>query len=87
MALTIIPTIRPNDAPIAIEGTNIPAGTLHPYETTTKPMRMTVASRREFAIRHCTVVLPVFQDTFTEVSAVIRLTGKGYHSRPLHSIP
>jgi hypothetical protein len=58
MAFTMIPTIRPKDAPIAIEGTNMPAGTLHPYETTTKPIRMTVANNREFAMRHCTFVLP-----------------------------
>lgn len=29
-ACTMIPTIRPNDAPTAIEGTKIPAGTLQP---------------------------------------------------------
>lgn len=30
MCWTKIPTIRPKDAPIAMEGTKIPAGTLHP---------------------------------------------------------
>lgn len=30
MACTNIPTMRPKDAPIAMEGTKIPAGTLHP---------------------------------------------------------
>lgn len=53
----MIPTILPNVAPIAIDGTKIPAGTLHPYETTTSPRRMTVARSNEFATGHCTDVL------------------------------
>ena len=57
MALTMIPTIRPKVAPIAMDGTNIPAGTLLPYDMTTKPMRMTVANSSEFATRHCNEVL------------------------------
>lgn len=57
MALTMIPIILPNVAPIAIEGTKIPAGTLHPYEITTKPVRITVARNNEFTIGHCTEVL------------------------------
>jgi len=48
----MIPTIRPKVAPTAIEGTKIPAGTLAPYDITTKPMRMKVARRREFAMGH-----------------------------------
>jgi hypothetical protein len=50
--LTIIPTILPKLAPMAIEGTKMPAGTLHPYEITTRPMRIIVARRRELDIRH-----------------------------------
>jgi hypothetical protein len=49
----MMPIMRPNVAPIAIEGTKIPAGTLHPYETTTNPMRITVANNNEFEMRHC----------------------------------
>ena len=56
-ALTIIPTILPNVAPIAIDGTKIPAGTLLPYEITTRPVRMTVAKMRELEIRHWASVL------------------------------
>ncbi len=48
----MMPTILPNVAPIAIEGTNIPAGTLQPYEITTKAVRIKVASMSEFATRH-----------------------------------
>lgn len=36
-----------------MEGTKIPAGTLHPYDTMTSNVRMNVASKREFTIRHC----------------------------------
>ena len=52
IALTIIPTILPKVAPMAIDGTKIPAGTLHPYVITTNPMRMMVARSKEFDIRH-----------------------------------
>ena len=56
-AFTIIPTMRPKVAPIAIEGTKIPAGTLHPYDTMTSKTRIHVASRSEFTMRHCADVL------------------------------
>jgi hypothetical protein len=46
-ACTIIPTMRPKDAPMAIEGTKIPAGTLHPYEMMTRPVRRIVATANE----------------------------------------
>jgi hypothetical protein len=49
-AFTRIPTIRPKDAPTAIEGTNIPAGTLQPYEKMTSMMRRTVAMNRDNTI-------------------------------------
>lgn len=45
-ACTRTPTILPNEAPIAMEGTKIPAGTLHPYETMTNNVRMTVAAAK-----------------------------------------
>ena len=51
-ALTRIPTILPKVAPTAIDGTKIPAGTLQPYEMTTRQVRSTVARRSEFTIRH-----------------------------------
>jgi hypothetical protein len=51
-ALTKVPTILPKVAPIAIDGTKIPAGTLQPYEITTRPIRMTVAKIRELEMRH-----------------------------------
>ena len=57
IALTIIPTILPKVAPMAIEGTKMPAGTLHPYEITTRPMRIIVARSRELDIRHWSGVL------------------------------
>jgi predicted 2-oxoglutarate/Fe(II)-dependent dioxygenase YbiX len=57
MALTIIPTSRPKYAPIAIDGTKIPAGTLAPYETMTSKIRMTVARNSEFTIAHWAEVL------------------------------
>lgn len=53
----MIPTIRPNVAPTAMEGTKIPAGTLHPYEITTSPVRIIVAMNNELATDHCTDVL------------------------------
>ena len=53
IAFTIIPTIRPKVAPIAIEGTKMPAGTLHPYDTMTSKVLIHVASRSEFTMRHC----------------------------------
>lgn len=48
----MMPTILPNVAPMAMEGTKIPAGTLAPYEMTTSPMRITVARKSEFEMRH-----------------------------------
>ena len=35
-----------------MEGTKIPAGTLHPYEITTSPVRITVASNSENEMCH-----------------------------------
>jgi hypothetical protein len=53
-----MPTILPNEAPIAMDGTKMPAGTLHPYDTMTRKIRNTVAiasdktiHRRFFALR------------------------------------
>lgn len=57
IALTRIPTIRPKVAPTAIEGTKMPAGTLQPYETMTRHVRMTVARRSELTMRHWAQVL------------------------------
>ncbi|KAH3678804.1 hypothetical protein OGATHE_000073 [Ogataea polymorpha] len=37
------PMARPKVAPAAMDGTNMPHGTLHPYETTTNTTRKTVA--------------------------------------------
>lgn len=48
----MIPIILPNVAPTAMDGTKIPAGTLHPYDIITNPMRITVAKSRELAILH-----------------------------------
>lgn len=45
--------MRPNVAPIAIDGTKMPAGTLQPYDKTTRQMRRMVASSSELIIRHC----------------------------------
>lgn len=57
MAFAIMPTIRPKVAPTAIDGTKIPAGTLHPYEMTTRPILMIVAKSKELTICHCELVL------------------------------
>src|SRR6266487_3730743 len=45
-----MPTILPNEAPIAIDGTKIPAGTLQPYEMMTRNIRNTVAMASEKTI-------------------------------------
>ena len=52
IALTMIPSMRPKVAPMAIDGTKIPAGTLQPYDITTKAVRATVAKKRELTIGH-----------------------------------
>lgn len=62
MAFTIIPTILPKVAPIAMDGTKMPAGTLLPYDIMTNTTRMMVARKSELAIGHCA------QDLFAEVS-------------------
>jgi hypothetical protein len=56
-ALTRMPTIRPNIAPTAMDGTKIPQGTLQPYETTTRAVLTTTARSSELTIRHCADVL------------------------------
>lgn len=53
----MIPTILPKVAPIAMDGTKIPAGTLHPYVITTRPMRIIVARSKELEMRHWAGVL------------------------------
>lgn len=57
MDLTMIPTIRPKVAPMAMDGTKIPAGTFDPYEMMTKPVRKIVARSNELAILHCAQLL------------------------------
>ena len=52
VALTSIPTMRPNVAPTAMDGTKIPAGTFAPYEIMIRAIRSTVANRRELTILH-----------------------------------
>ena len=46
-ARTRRPTKRPNEAPTAMEGTKIPAGTLLPYEIMMRIVRIIVASSNE----------------------------------------
>lgn len=53
----MIPTSRPKYAPIAIDGTKMPAGTLAPYEMMTSKVRITVARNSEFTIVHWAEVL------------------------------
>ena len=53
----MIPTSRPKYAPMAIDGTKIPAGTLAPYEMMTSKVRMRVARNSEFTIVHWAEVL------------------------------
>lgn len=57
IAFARIPIILPKTAPTAIDGTKIPAGTLHPYDKMTRPVRMMAASSRELTMRHCVDVL------------------------------
>ena len=52
IAFTIMPNMRPKVAPMAMDGTKIPAGTLQPYDITTKAVRATVARKRELTIGH-----------------------------------
>src|SRR5882762_9451691 len=82
----MMPIILPNVAPIAIEGTKIPAGTLHPYEITTKPVRMTVARNNELTMCHCTDVLEA--QRFIDIMHTEKrsLTGIGHHSHLPHHI-
>jgi hypothetical protein len=49
---TKMPTMRPNAAPTAIEGTKIPAGTLHPKDMMTSKVRRIVAIKRLPIICH-----------------------------------
>ena len=68
----MMPTIRPNVAPMVIEGTKMPAGTLHPYDTTTKPRRITVAKKRELTICHWYAVLHRIGSGYFEAMTVRR---------------
>src|ERR1700761_6404217 len=49
-ACTKMPTMRPKVAPIVMDGTKIPAGTLQPYDKMTKNVLMMVANARESII-------------------------------------
>ena len=51
-AFTIIPIILPKVAPMAIDGTKIPAGTFEPYEIITSTIRIIVARNNELTILH-----------------------------------
>ena len=44
--------VRPNEAPMAMDGTNIPAGTLQPYDMITKKILRNVAIVRDDTIDH-----------------------------------
>ena len=57
IAFTMIPIILPKVAPMAMDGTKIPAGTLQPYVITTRPMRMIVARSKELEMLHWAGVL------------------------------
>lgn len=57
MALEMMPTMRPNVAPTAIDGTKMPAGTLQPYDRMMRPVRTTVASRSVLTFLHWAHVL------------------------------
>lgn len=66
-AWTKIPIIRPKVAPIAIDGTKIPAGTLQPYDMMTRRIRRTVAIAREKAIDHRLLALKTRQGLFSSM--------------------
>jgi len=78
----MIPTMRPKVAPIAMEGTKIPAGTLHPYDTMTSNTRMHVASKREFTIRHWADVLEVADEPDSSGLGRYELTRIDVQSHP-----
>ena len=55
-----MPLIRPKEAPTAIDGTKMPAGTLDPYEMTTSTVRRIVAIARDKTIDHRFSALHLF---------------------------
>lgn len=69
--LTIIPTIRPKDAPTAIDGTKIPAGTLQPYDIMTRNVRRIVAIASKKTMVHRFLVLSLVRNSFVEVCRFI----------------
>ena len=56
-----MPIVLPNEAPIAIDGTKMPAGTLHPYEIITRNVRTNVEKINDNTIRHRFFALDVYQ--------------------------
>ena len=73
----MIPNSRPKYAPIAIDGTKIPAGTLAPYEIMTSKVRMRVARNSEFTIVHWAEVLTQKITTDVRGRRGERLTDRG----------
>lgn len=85
-ACTRIPTIRPKDAPMAIEGTKMPAGTLQPYEIMTKKVRTTVANSSEKTMVQRFFVLHSCYHA-VEVKMLDQLTRRGRRSHACLRIP
>jgi hypothetical protein len=81
----MIPTIRPKDAPMAMDGTKMPAGTLQPYEIITKKTRRIVAVASENTIDHR--YLALVKSATRMQSYWSTLTRKVLYSRCLLHIP
>jgi hypothetical protein len=58
-ARTRSPINRPKEAPTAIDGTKIPAGTFDPYETIINIVRITVANNNDIIFLHRYADLPL----------------------------
>jgi hypothetical protein len=81
---TKMPTIRPKDAPMAMDGTKIPAGTLHPKEMITSSVRRMVAMAREKIIcQRLSRLYPLAVRVKTDG----QLTRKAHHSHGLLRTP
>ena len=78
-ACTRIPTVLPNEAPIAMDGTNIPAGTLQPYEIMTRKVRTNVEKVNDSTIFHRFFVLNAHQ--YFSINVLTMLTRKGHYNR------
>ena len=83
---TMMPTILPKEAPIAMDGTKMPAGTLHPNDMMTSNVRKTVAIAKEKIIRHRFLTLILISLISHDKSTTI-LTRTAHRNRGHPHIP